>query len=177
MSEFVLRKNALLFYKMDVDGDGLVKRSDFLEAGKKVAAALGRPDGGKTEDAFDRMWSAYWGIADGNGDGAISLMEWLGAQQAAYSADPQGWRGNHEATISLVVDCLDDSGDGVVTQREFRAYCAGLDVHPDVADAAFAKMDLDGDGRLSREQMIDLLWDYHTSGDMAAVGNWAYGGV
>lgn len=176
MSDLIMRKQITLFYKMDFDRDGRVERTDFTDAASQIAADLGLGDSTAVTNAFDQIWASYWGIADADGDNAISLMEWLGAQQAAFAADPAGFRARHEATIAAVVDAMGGGGDGVVTQREFRAWTRALGTSTDAADAAFEQLDSDGDGSVTREQMIDLLWDYHSSADPQSPGNWAYGG-
>jgi len=42
-------------------------------------------------------------------------------------------------------------------------------------DTAFTQLDRDGDGFLSREEFAQDLFDYFTSDDRAARGNWFFG--
>lgn len=176
MSDFILRKNVILFYQHDIDKDGLVERADFVEGAKKAAAVLGLEDYQSLVAAYEGIWSAYWSHADSNGDGVVSLMEWLSAQQAMAGQDPQALRAAHNQTINVLFRTIDASGDGVITPLEYRAWVSGWLTNSSDADAAFHRIDTDEDGRISVDEMADLLWDYHTSTDPSAPGNWVYGG-
>jgi len=48
---------------------------------------------------------------------------------------------------------------------EYRDFLDCLSVAPSDADAAFAKMDLDGDGHISREEFAQLYLEYFTTED------------
>jgi Ca2+-binding EF-hand superfamily protein len=43
------------------------------------------------------------------------------------------------------------------------------------AQTAFAHLDLDGDGLLSRDEFVQLTEEYFTSDDPDAVGGWLFG--
>lgn len=174
VSDFILRKNVTLFYRMDADRDGRVEREDFLSMGRKAAKDLGLAEA-KVVPGYDTAWAAWWAPADRDGDGVVSLMEWLGVQQEMAAKDPAAFRRDHMAAAETFIRAIDTSGDGTISKREFRAWIANWSDDADVADAAFAKLDTDRDGRVSAAQMADLMWDYHTSADASAAGNWAYG--
>jgi Ca2+-binding EF-hand superfamily protein len=50
-----------------------------------------------------------------------------------------------------------------------------LAVAPSAADVAFAKLDLDGDGHISRDEFAELYVDYFTTEDPEAPARYFWG--
>ncbi|MFD0567209.1 hypothetical protein ACFQ2M_38565 [Kitasatospora saccharophila] len=46
---------------------------------------------------------------------------------------------------------------------------------PGTAGLAFERLDLDGDGTLSVAELAAALWEFWTSEDAGALGNWLFG--
>lgn len=180
MSDFVIRKNVQFFYKVDSDRDGVVERDDYREAGARIAAALGLKAGSSEGDAcvsaLEGMWDAYCAPADADGDGRVTLFEWLGLFQA-WAADTSTLRTKHEAAHEAILKAMDRSGDGTVSLKEYVAFVsAGMNVPRATVEAAFQVLDSNRDGRISRQEFMQATWDYHMSADPAAAGNQFYGG-
>jgi Ca2+-binding EF-hand superfamily protein len=120
--------------------------------GAAVAAAAAQADG--TSRFFDRMLQKW----DANGDGKISLDEYLAAASERFqqmdtqksgrvSADqiansPQA-RERIERRAERLVRHLDSAGHGYVTQDEFVA----------AAKTRFAKLDRNNDGRITPDEL------------------------
>lgn len=181
MSDFMIRKNIQFFYKADQDRDGVVEQSDFAAAGERVALALGhRPGTAEAEKcvaAITGLWDTYWAAADSDRDGRVTLMEWLGTQQAMVGQDPEGFRKAHFGAHDKLFEAMDSSGNGKISAKEYLAFVsAGLNVPRSSAETAFPVLDADGDGQLSKQEFGQLIWDYHNSVDQRAAGNQFYGG-
>lgn len=180
MSDFVVRKNVQFFYKVDSDRDGVVERSDYIEAGARIATALGLRHGSTEGDAcvsaLEGMWDAYCAPADADGDGRVTLFEWLGLFQA-WAQDGANLRTRHEAAHEAILKAMDRSGDGNVSLKEYVAFVsAGLNVPRPVVEAAFQVLDTDRDGVISKQEFMQATWDYHMSTDQGVAGNQFYGG-
>ena len=177
---FIVRKNASFFLKLDFDRDGMVEKSDVTLGAQRVARELGHAAGSPGEkrvlDALERVWSTYWAPADADGDGIVSLFEYLGALQGMAASDPAGFRKLADSVSDLQFDALDDNNDGKISVREYAAYTSSWGGARAEAESAFALLDGDRDGFLSKAEWTKHLWDYHTSVDTGVSGNWIYAG-
>ncbi|MGW4806217.1 EF-hand domain-containing protein [Kitasatospora sp. NPDC004272] len=69
----------------------------------------------------------------------------------------------------------DRDDDGRVTAEEFTRFHRALGLPPGTAGLAFERLDLDGDGTLSVAELAAALWEFWTSEDAGALGNWLFG--
>ena len=175
-----VRKNATFFFKLDIDRDGAVEKSDFTLGAQRMARELGHAAGSPGEkrllEALDRVWAAYWAPADTDGDGVVNLFEYLGALQAMSAADPSGFKTGADSVAELQFKALDNDDDGRISVREYVAYISSWGGARSEAEVAFALLDSDHDGAITKAEWTKHLWDYHTSEDASVVGNWIYAG-
>ena len=80
---------------------------------------------------------------DENGDGAITLEELK--KRMGGGARPQGAR--PQISVKQVIERMDKNGDGKITQDDL----------PERAAAMFKKMDGDGNGELSNEEIEKMI--------------------
>lgn len=178
LSEFQKRKLSLAFYKFDASQDGVVKKGDFELYGQRIAAYLGLAAGSAGyNQAVDRaqgIWNAYFSAADRNGNGEVTLSEYLKASESfmsASSAESQMLKTN-----ATLFGAIDTDNSGQVGLNEFKAFVVPMGVSESAAELAFSKLDRDGSGQITREEFAKNLTDYYTSNDASAIGNWFYGG-
>jgi len=76
---------------------------------------------------------------------------------------------------ATIVEMTDHDRDGRIAEADFvtnlRAYGQG----EEPARAAFKKLDRDGDGHLSKEELLAAVEEFFFSEDPAARGNWLIG--
>lgn len=177
ISEFQKRKMALAFYKFDSSKDGVVEQSDFELYGKKVAEYMGLKAGSaayqETVKRASGIWDAYFKAADRNGNGQVTLDEYIKSNSQFLS---------HTGAVGMAVEAnkalfgaLDTDGSGHIQLNEFKAFVVPMGVTESEAVAAFSKLDLDGSGQITRDEFAKNLADYYTSNDPGAAGNWFYG--
>jgi Ca2+-binding EF-hand superfamily protein len=176
-SPFVRRKMALGFYRLDPSKDGLVSQDDLATLGHQVAAQLqiapGAAQADKIVQAFVHLWQAYGRAADKDGDNAISFEEFAAAQ-AAFLQTPNA----RELGVSInaaVFAALDLDDDGQIDAQEYAAFLKPMGVSSAEAQTAFAHLDRNGDGFLSREEAAADWWEYWNAADRTVPGNWFYG--
>ena len=64
-------------------------------------------------------------------------------------------------TIEAIVGILDRDGDGEVSPPEMHGWFAAIGLDGEVADRAFRELDTDNSGRLSVDELVDAVRDYH----------------
>jgi Ca2+-binding EF-hand superfamily protein len=71
---------------------------------------------------------------------------------------------------------VDTDGDGKVDLAEWRSFQEGLG-NGDAAEASFQRMDINHNGYLTVEELLDAAHEYFTSPDPDARGGWFFGDV
>ena len=70
---------------------------------------------------------------------------------------------------------LDADEEGIIGPDEYRDFMASVNVDSAVADETFVRLDLNGDGRLSRDEFAELYLEFFRSDDPEAPGSWLWG--
>ncbi|MBW0144042.1 EF-hand domain-containing protein [Sphingomicrobium clamense] len=109
------------FVGIDADGDGALDTAELDAAQQRIVARI--------EEQRRNIAQANFAAADANGDGNVTLEEWIAA---ASRAPLRVWTG------SQLLTSLDTDGDGRVSLDEYRA--SQLD--------HFEARDTDGDGTI-----------------------------
>lgn len=178
LSEFQKRKLSLAFYKFDASQDGVVKKGDFELYGQKVAAYLGLDASSdkynQTVERSKYIWDAYFSAADRNGNGEVTVEEYLKATGLFLSSD--GASDQSVAANMKLFGAIDTDGSGQIQISEFKAFVVPMGVSESAAELAFSKLDRDGSGQITSAEFAKNLADYYISNDPDAVGNWFYGG-
>ncbi len=124
----------------DIDGDGVVTQAELTQALSAVSADRARPRGN-----VEALVKGYMQV-DADSDGRITM-----AEVNAFAKDrPPSERQRHDRRGSGLMEeliALDPNGDGKLTGNE-------LD---EVARAAFATYDKDGDGMLNEAESAPIL--------------------
>ncbi|MGH3697315.1 MAG: EF-hand domain-containing protein [Pseudonocardiaceae bacterium] len=179
ISEFVKRKLSVAFYRFDYDKDGVVDQNDFVQLGQKVATLQGLDPGSSTTagviEAHRGWWDAYFKDADGDGDGQVTLEEYLAAVGAWVSSNPDAM--SHAiASNGQVFDTIDQDGDGKLSLDEFSLYLQAYGLTASAAATAFGHLDLDSDGYISRDEFAKNMSEYYISEARPAPSEWFFGG-
>jgi Ca2+-binding EF-hand superfamily protein len=170
LSELRRRKLTRMFRLTDHDHSGGVERGDFERLALYSALDGGFEPDGPEHRRLSAGMAAHWErlcrAADRGGDGAISLDEYLryfgDADNAVAWADDIG---------DVLMAMMDPKHDGRISRTEYIAGQAPLG--PSDGDAAniFGRLDRDGDGYLSRDELVRALHEYFLADDPDAPGN------
>ncbi|MDH6539997.1 Ca2+-binding EF-hand superfamily protein [Streptomyces sp. SPB4] len=147
-----------IFAMLDVDGDGVITRAEYLARVDRAAAALGRgadhPVVGAARTAHEEVWADM----DADHDGRVTFEEyrtWAGHDAFERSCRP---------ALGSLFDVADLDGDGRLSREEFtRLRVASRNTAQD-ADRAFDDLDTDRDGFVERDAYLAGIHDYVTTG-------------
>ncbi|WP_186318830.1 EF-hand domain-containing protein [Streptomyces sp. SAJ15] len=153
------------FRRMDADRDGLIGYADYLRLPQQVLDAAGvSGDSLKGEallDAIEQQWNRLLRLADRDGDGAISLDEYMAARNDPRfrSADRPG----KGATLRALFEIADADGDGALSMAEFVEVACFMALPKQEAEKVFMTLDTDGDGRVGFEEFARAVKVLHGS--------------
>lgn len=177
LNALVQRKRILAFYFCDLSRDGEFKCEDLETFGKAVAAELGVEAGSERYaqivGAYRGYWDAFGAPADLNGNGSVTLEEFL-TNVSNLLALPDA-----KAMMTLFnqgfFDVIDLDGSGTISLKEFTTFLKPAGISAEQAQEAFRHLDRDGGGFITKDEFAENTWEYWTSEDPAARGNWMYG--
>lgn len=177
LTPFQTKKWTHLFNLYDLDRDGTVSRSDYELKVEAVAKSQGVASGTPEYAAIERSVMADWDhvrkTADKDGNGKVQLQEWL-QHGAVIISDEQMY-----ATLGKEVDAMfsqfDKDGDGVLSRQEIIDMTVIWGVPEAEMVEVFPKLDINGDGRISKDEYKKLLAQFHKSDEPSDPGNYLFG--
>jgi Ca2+-binding EF-hand superfamily protein len=180
IDSFLAQKIRAGFDHLDADGDGFLDESDHVLMGRRAAAALGYDPGSPAErqmiESYCRIWKLVHQPHDLDGDGKVTKEDFLASTLSLSTPGAPG--ANALAGLAnMLFDIADVDGDGAIQLEEYFAFQQGHSprLTEDVARLAFAHLDLNSDGSISREELASAIEEYWTSEDPQAPGNWFFG--
>jgi Ca2+-binding EF-hand superfamily protein len=178
LTEFQKQKLPRLFAVHDLNRDGVITRSDFEEYTRRIANTRGwGPESDQYQNLLARFltfWNGLEESARAHGARQVTVTEWLDYWDVILSTP--GMFGQIAAPIGrMVFTILDQDGDRSITAEEYASVFAQGGLDPAQAGPAFARLDLNGDGRISVDEIMKLLDQFFRSSDPADPGNALFG--
>ncbi|MGD8321338.1 MAG: EF-hand domain-containing protein [Gemmatimonadota bacterium] len=166
------------FRLYDVDDDGRIARPDFERVLENVRALHGADPDSQTHrglrEGFLSRWHALAASADIDEDGGVDLSEWL-AYWDAVLADEGRYAAEVTSVAEHLFEIFDTDEDGVLGSDEFVNFYAVYGLKSALARQIFLDLDVDGDGRVTRQELVDMAHDFYRSDDPDAPGNRLFG--
>jgi Ca2+-binding EF-hand superfamily protein len=136
--------------------------------------ALGSPEYQAYYNDYMAGWDALLQLGDSDGDQRLTQAEFLVAY-AKLMAQPEEFDAVMMGTVKTIVTLWDSNKDGKVSAEEYQAYMVAFHTTEAEASDAFRRLDLNGDGYLSQEELFQNFKDYVFSDDPETPGNWFLG--
>ncbi len=178
LSDLQTRKLTRYFEVYDVDDDGRVQQSDFERILENIRVLHGQGDGSPAyrslREAYLARWGALRAAADGDGDGGVDLDEWLGYWAGALSDDAR-YEAEAEAIADRLFAVFDLDEDGRIGAGEFEGFYGVFGLAVELARTVFEALDADGDGAITRDELLDLSREFYRGSDAGAAGNLLFG--
>jgi Ca2+-binding EF-hand superfamily protein len=160
------RRIAARFAGFDQDGNGYIDRADFSAAAKAVLAEFGTAARSEQGQALYAGSEAFWqgmaGIADRDGDQRITREEFVGSAVKRLRDNPERFAEIARPFLHAALIVADGDGDGTATVAETARVLKALGVQDDIAEAAAATLDTDGDGKVGEAEIVAAFARYFT---------------
>ncbi|MEQ0565154.1 EF-hand domain-containing protein [Amycolatopsis sp. NEAU-NG30] len=173
-SDFQRRKISGVFGAMDADGDGFLTESDFRALTARWLDVRGTDAGTPEGERLAAVMMGWWDTLDDAAGhrGRVSLDEVLQVADALPAMPDAVTR-----TAAAMFEAVDENGDGVISAEEYHRLVTAWSGAETPTDEVFARLDLDGDGRLSRDEFAGHWFEFWAGDDPAAPGSWVFGRV
>lgn len=179
--ELLDRKMDACYTHGDQNGNGVLTGGDARALAARIVAYSGEdfagPKAQAVFDSFGQFWSVLSPAFDSDGDGGVSAEEWREGLKNTFMKDEDAFNRGFLPMAQAIFTLLDKSGDGKVQEQEFYAFQDAFGSSKENARLAFAKLDRDGSGHLSVEELLTAWREFYTSTDPEAAGNWLFGDV
>ncbi|GAA2796708.1 EF-hand domain-containing protein [Saccharopolyspora taberi] len=149
------------FDKWDVNGNGSLERADFDREAQNIAKAFGK-DASSPE--VQQLKDAFGGLFDylANGSDSIAKEQFLNvAGNLIFQEGEAGFNRALGPVVQGIIGLCDKNSDGQINAQEFANWLVGVGVSPDEAAEAFQKVDTNGNGQLSVDELLGAVRDYH----------------
>lgn len=178
LSELQERKLTRYFRVYDVDDDGRVARPDFERVVENVRALYGAPHRSAVHEGlargYLRRWEALCASADADHDGGVDLQEWLGYWDGVL-CDEARYQAEVAAVAEGLFEIFDTDQDGVLGADEFCNFYGVYGLKSAMARQVFLDLDADGDGRVTRDELMRMAHEFYRGDDPGAPGNRLFG--
>ena len=187
LSEVQKHKFTFQFHLLDVNGNGTLEEADFVRVAEMLSEEQGWPEDSSARQRLTQHYRQTWVLlqaaCDANNDMKVTLKEWLDYLTDALSRDRKeresnaGYLSPIEGVARFIFNLFDTNSDGKVSKEEHRAFCNAVGLDQAQIDSSFSKLDVDGDGFLPEEEVMDMVLEFYFSDDPQVSGNWLFGPV
>lgn len=161
------RNAGYAFDSSDMDGDGYLDSRDMEVVAASVCDRLGLTEDTMERDAVITAYAYAWR----NAVELIGTDEWGRISREAYVRTVTSQELNRVAFTSGIVwpigdalwDALDTDGDEQLTRAEYIQLWGAYDVTGLAARHAFETLDTNRDGRLSKDEFAQAIYDFYFS--------------
>ena len=178
LSEIMKKKLTHHFNFQDHNKDTFVEQSDWEQCAKNLAKERGWDTSSEEyKDILKKhveIWDTFWKPADQDGDGKVSLEEYLSL--AGEQRKKAGFSMNSISDLfGIVFDAIDFDNDKKIMLADYKKYFKAWGVNESLAETAFSNIDLSSDGLVSRMLFIQCAANFFTSDEPTDFGNLMFG--
>lgn len=183
LTELQKRKLMKLFCMYDACNLGVLKISDFERLAQQLADLRGWKPG---TAAYEKITSQYlfrWNRIRAEikqtlhirNDAQVNLDEWLSYYDIVLN--DQRYERELLALGEAVFNVVDIDESGHLDKEEWTALFRAYNIPVVYVDETFAHIDHNGDGVLSKEEVLLMIREFYYSNDPNAAGNYMFGPI
>ena len=154
------------FKLWDIDKDGRIERTDFQAEAERIIKAFGEdadsPRGRTVMDTYLNMYD-FLASKAGVGKKGLNLQQFADVvKREMIEQGNSGFARVLRPTIRAIVDLCDVTGDGAINPTEFRRWVDAIGAGSGAdADESFRRIDVNGNGTLSVDELVEAIKQYH----------------
>ncbi|MBV6644944.1 MAG: hypothetical protein KI790_05825 [Cyclobacteriaceae bacterium] len=180
LSAFQETKLRLFFDILDFDQNGFIEQDDFKAIGENICLMAdidhNHPFHPMIMAASKKAWEDLYAYIDQNRDDKASIYEWL---HYADNKIVNCGKDDYEKYLSKVVDHMfimfDQNHDNFISLKEYLDLFMTFRLEVRYSAKAFAKLDLDRDELISRDELHEAVEQFFRSDNSGDKGNWLFG--
>lgn len=175
------RKLERAFTHLDADRSGVIDADDIIALGSRLLTALAEPaDSPKAALVMGGLadfWQDLFTELDLDRDGKVTPEEYKLGMTRLYAQGGPAYDRSFRPMMRAILTIVDTDGDGVISPEEFHRAQEAFDTNlsPAHTEALFRRIDADGDGTLTLDELLDAVREYYTGTDEDAPGNLLFG--
>lgn len=174
LTDYQRHKFTQAFEVLDADKSAFVDGTDLARIAARFVHQLGLDADSDEHRVLAACAAELWKVLarmDGDGDGRLTLAEWL-ESLAAFAASEHAYDRLFAELLDQSFELLDTDADGAVSCDEFVLWLTATNLDAAAAQRTFEASDLDGDGLLSKSEVGYVLLDFFYSDDPERRGSW-----
>lgn len=154
------------FDRWDNDHSGTLEWSDFEAEAGKIARSLGThadsPEAQKLFSAYRGIFDYIAGHAGVGANGSVTESQFRNAAQELIEQGEHAFNRVLRPLAEGIVSLCDKNADRMINREEFVAWTRVLGLSADEGDDAFRRIDVNGDGELTVDELLGAIRAYHT---------------
>lgn len=178
LSEVQEKKLRHFFFVMDDDHNHILQPDDFTSVAEKISDILGySEDSARRLQLHVRSYRLFIQLlADiGKEETNITMDEWLSLFDRILHGKSTFIKNYVYRTASYIFSLFDQDNNRYIDKKEYQDMFKVYDIDMSHLDYGFEKLDVNGDGQLSKNEIIKGMTDFFLSSDEDAPGNWIFG--
>ncbi|MFI5801519.1 patatin-like phospholipase family protein [Streptomyces sp. NPDC051561] len=177
LTPFVKDKLRAHFDVYDADADSVVGAEDFRRTARRIAEAFGHQDGSAHAAGLNGAFDTYWQRLAGEEAATATLdRDTFGKSLAMLTANSASYATHLLPVVTAILNAADHDNDGFLNPAETRRLLHALGVPESESDLVAGRLDTNGDGVTSLDELGEAFHDYYTSSEPGCVGNLLFGG-
>lgn len=175
MTEIQEQKIVHFFRVLDRNDNSVLEEDDFTLVGEALSDEIGLDRHSTARLSIKvKSYRLFLQILEDLGKETASLtrVEWLAFFQQKVLSGPNEYI--HQ-TGDYLFSLFDQDKNGFIDRKEYLDMFHAYGLYKANSAKAFDLIDLDGDGLISREELIQAVDEFFQSSDPGAAGNWIFG--
>ncbi|MFE9370367.1 patatin-like phospholipase family protein [Streptomyces sp. NPDC006711] len=177
---FLATKYGALFGLFDKDADGLIDEGDWLDAAGDIADAFGHtpesPRAATLTKAFQESWTRLYETAGARTPAPLDRDTFERAL-ARLVGTPEAYLAHFLPMVVALLTTADSNGTNMLEIEETERLLHTFGVTPSDALTVARRLDTNGDGAISLDELNEAFQDYFTSEERGCAGNMLFGAL
>jgi Ca2+-binding EF-hand superfamily protein len=182
LSEIQTRKHTFIFDLIDFDGNGFIEKNDFAGIAENLCVVRGEevdtPQSNQILAQCEQLWKGLETHIDENNDGKCTLEEWLKFIETNLSNGSSD-KVNEllNSAVGQLFDLYDTDSNGDISLPEYLDIFLSFNLNASLVGKSFLLLDANGDGSISKNELLTFIKELLTSSEINDTGNWIFGDV